>query len=88
MHNQPSSLIEKIRGAAADLKAGDLYYHYKDPSTQYRILYCALQEADEATCVVYQNVQQPDLVWVRNLSSWNEQVVVNGMLEARFRPVK
>lgn len=87
MHFTPAVLSEKIRQASTPV-VGELYYHYRDPFTHYRVIALGLQEVDEAVCVIYQNVQHPDLVWVRNVASWNECALINGKPEPRFRFVQ
>ncbi len=83
-HTSEQVLIDKCIRSSADIEVGAVYYHYRNPQVLYKILYIGLLEATEEPCVIYQNMDNLKLIWVRAISSWQEPVMIDGRLNARF----
>lgn len=68
MAHTPYSELEKRKTEALKrVKVGGIYFHHKNPQTFYKVIEIAFQEADESLCVIYQNLDNPSIIWVRNL---------------------
>lgn len=75
-------LSAKQAEASQQVTVGAHYLHYKQLS--YKVLALALREEDNEPCVVYQAEYGDNLTWIRPVSSWIEEVEVNGKLQKRF----
>lgn len=84
-HMTLEQLEQKRNEARKYIEIGALYYHYRDNTKLYKIIDLGIQEATEDVCVIYQSQYGENLVWVRNLDSWQELVEVNGKKIARFQ---
>ncbi len=62
--------------------ATGLYQHYK--GQQYRVLGVAQHSETEESLVVYQALYGEFGLWLRPLSMFTEQVLVEGVLQPRF----
>lgn len=62
--------------------ATGLYQHYK--GQQYRVLGVAQHSETEESMVVYQALYGEFGLWLRPLSMFTEQVLVEGVLQPRF----
>ena len=62
--------------------ATGLYQHYK--GQQYRVLGVAQHSETEESLVVYQALYGDFGLWLRPLSMFTEQVLVEGVLQPRF----
>lgn len=68
MAHTPYSELKKIKSAALKkVKVGGIYYHHKNPNVFYKVIDIAFQESDESLCVIYHNVENPEVIFVRNL---------------------
>ena len=83
--SQPE-LSMRLAEAAKHVVVGARYMHYKQLS--YKVLALALREEDNEPCVVYQAEYGNDVIWVRPVTSWLEQVEVNGQLVQRFAAIQ
>lgn len=63
-----------------------VYRHYK--GNTYRVLHTALHSETLEEMVVYQDVNNPEKIWARPASMWNETVLVDGVERRRFEPVE
>lgn len=87
-HASFDELQEKLAQARTSVEEGTLYRHYRSAESRYRVLRLALQEDTEEPCVVYESLQSPGLVWVRNLSDWEAEVaLLNGGSMKRFEQI-
>lgn len=77
-----SELSERLIKASQEVTVGAHYVHYKQLS--YKVLNLALREEDNEPCVVYQAEYGDKLVWVRPVTSWLEEVEVDGKKVKRF----
>lgn len=67
------------------LKSG-IYRHYKR-GTEYRILAVAKDHETFEEQVVYQDIREPEKIWVRPLAMFTEEVEVDGKKVPRFEYV-
>lgn len=79
------SLQEKIEQAKQRIQVGAIYRHYKSPDMTYKVVGIAMYEPTLEPVVLYQpQYGTLDVVWVRAVSVWCEQVEVNGQKVSRF----
>lgn len=64
------------------LKIG-VYEHYK--GNQYELLYIAKHSETLEEMAVYKALYDNGTIWVRPLSMWNEDVIMNGKTVPRFK---
>lgn len=67
-------------------KKGEKYQHYK--GNVYVILCIAKIEADMTDAVVYQDVLEPDKIWVRTLKLFMEEIDIQGSVVPRFKYIE
>jgi hypothetical protein len=87
MHEKESQLqlSTKLTRAAQQVTVGARYMHYKQRS--YKVIALALREEDNEPCVVYQAEYDDGVVWTRPVSSWIEEVEVDGKRVKRFAEI-
>lgn len=66
-HTPYSKLAEKLQEAKKKVKVGGIYFHHKNPDVLYKVIDLAFQESDESLCVVYHNLENSEIIFVRNL---------------------
>jgi hypothetical protein len=81
-HQSQSDLSQKLAHAATQVTVGARYLHYKQRS--YTVLAIALREEDNEPCVIYQAEYGDNLTWIRPITSWLEEVTVDGKQVKRF----
>ncbi len=59
-----------------------IYRHYK--GNYYEVLELGLHSETLEEVVIYRSINEPNKVWVRPLSMWNEEVICNGEVVKRF----
>lgn len=74
-HSNIFTLTQKIQLAQKIVKKGASYYHYKTPNKYYKVIDIALQESNENPCVIYHSLDNPEIIWVRDLEVWCQQVL-------------
>ena len=77
--------IAAISKAARSIVVGDLYEHYK--KKRYKIIAIARHSESLEELVVYQALYGEGGVWVRPLTMFLENVLVEGVLQPRFRRI-
>jgi hypothetical protein len=77
-----SDLMRLLEQAKSEVVVGARYRHYK--GLLYHVVSIGLQEEDLEPCVVYQAAYGDEIVWVRPISSWLEEVDVEGVAIPRF----
>lgn len=84
MHEKESQsqLSARLAKAAKQVTVGARYLHYKQLS--YKVLALALREKDNEPCVIYQAEYGDNITWIRPVSSWIEEVEVDGKKVKRF----
>ena len=80
-----SKLNISLSSKAKSLKIG-IYQHYK--GKQYQVLGVALHSETFEELVVYQALYGKQLIWVRPLEMFLEDVQVNGRKQKRFTFIK
>lgn len=87
MHEKESQtqLSIKLIEAAQQVTVGARYVHYKQLS--YKVLALALREEDNEPCVVYQAEYGDKVTWIRPVSSWVEDVEIDGKRVRRFTKI-
>lgn len=79
-------LTGRLEQAKSKVAIGARYQHYK--GLEYRVVYVCLREEDLEPCVVYQAMYGDEIIWVRPVSSWPEEVDVEGTVVQRFKRVE
>jgi len=69
----------------SEIKSG-IYRHYK--GNIYKVLYIAKHSETLEDMVVYQDVNNPDKIWARPISMWNDDIEIEGKIVKRFRFIK
>ena len=85
LHTDESLLIEKMKSVREQIKPGEIWHHYRDPSKLYKIIDLVFMEATEEVAVIYQSLYGQKLVWVRSWAIWSEQVEYKGAFYPRFK---
>lgn len=81
-------LTQKLSKATALVKKGQHYYHYKNPDKFYKVIDIGLQESNENPCIIYHSVDNPEIVWVRDVNVWCQKVLTeNNEYVDRFTEV-
>ncbi len=81
---QPQLSI-RLAEAAKQVSVGARYLHYKQLS--YKVIGIALREEDMEPCVIYQAEYDDKLTWIRPVSSWLEEIEVDGKKLKRFTQI-
>lgn len=87
MHEEESQpqLSAKLTQAAKQVSVGARYMHYKQLS--YKVLALALREEDNEPCVIYQAEYGDRVTWIRPVTSWIEEVDIDGKKVKRFTKI-
>lgn len=87
MHEKESQaqLSAKLAQVAQQVTVGARYMHYKQLS--YKVLALALREEDNEPCVIYQAEYGDKVTWIRPVSSWVEEVEIDGKRVKRFTKI-
>lgn len=85
-HKSLTALSEEIQAAAAQVKIGALYGHYKNPRTPYKVTGFVIWEATDEVAVLYEVQEEgmPHITFARPLSVWLETVEWQGQTVPRF----
>lgn len=71
MPHKSHLIIEKeLEIAKTQVKVGGIYSHYKNPEHLVKVIALGTQEATDKLCVIYQEVANKNLVFVRDLDIW------------------
>lgn len=87
MHIPANELKHKIAIAGTKVIIGGKYVHYKNPDKTYTVTNIAITESDDQLCVIYRADYDPELIFVRPLDNWLENVEYHGKDLPRFRIV-
>ncbi len=69
----------------SEIKLGT-YRHYK--GNTYKVLHIAKHSETLEDMVVYQDVNNPDKIWARPLSMWNDDIAIDGKTVKRFELIE
>jgi hypothetical protein len=72
-HKSHQAIEKELETAKAYVKIGGLYSHYKNPERLYKVTAIGVQEATDKLCVIYQDLMNRNLVFVRDLDIWLEK---------------
>jgi hypothetical protein len=78
-----NEILKPFSAKAKSLVIGGIYEHYK--GNRYKILSVARHSETLEEIVVYQALEGDKDVWVRPLSLFLDEVVINGKLQPRFK---
>lgn len=59
-----------------------IYRHYK--GNMYKVLYIAKHSETLEDMVIYQDVNDPDKIWARPTSMWDDVIEIDGKIVKRF----
>lgn len=65
----------------SEIKLGT-YRHYK--GNTYKVLHIAKHSETLEDMVIYQDVNNPDKIWARPVSMWNDDIKIDGQTVKRF----
>ena len=83
------SLEEKIQHAHNRVQVGATYRHYKSKDMTYTVVGIAVYEPTLEPVVLYKPLYgNLDVIWVRAVSVWCEDVQVDGQTVSRFSLVE
>lgn len=68
-----------------EIKLG-IYRHYK--GNIYRVLHIATHSETLEDMAVYQDINNPDKIWARPASMWNDDIEIDGKTVKRFQFVE
>lgn len=66
----------------SEIKLGT-YRHYK--GNKYTVLHIAKHSETLEDMVIYQDVNDPDKIWARPVSMWNDDIEIDGKTVKRFK---
>jgi hypothetical protein len=69
-HKSHSILQKELESAKRLVKVNGIYSHYKNPNRFYRVISIGVQESTDELCVIYQDMEDNYLFFVRNLDLW------------------
>ncbi len=67
-HKSREVLENELKEARTKIVVGGTYAHYKDPKHFVRVTTLGFQEAIDKLCVVYQDLSNRNLIFVRDLT--------------------
>lgn len=88
MHRGLASLKSELVRLGQTVRVGDEYAHYAHPGRRYRIISIGVLEASQELCVIYQAISKPDLVWVRPVANFLEEIQTPAGKVPRFSKIK
>lgn len=86
-HPPEEETLKLLAEAGKKVIVDSIYFHYKNPQNTYRVLHLALQEATDKVCVIYQAQYGSKLIFVRDLDSWLESVIIDDQTVSRFTKI-
>jgi len=77
-------LAKEIEKAKLKVVVGAQYWHYKDRNKVYEVIGLGFLEANDELCVIYQAKYGKNLIFLRPLCIWLENVEWEGKIIPRF----
>ncbi|MFH0954780.1 MAG: DUF1653 domain-containing protein [Candidatus Micrarchaeota archaeon] len=74
-HKSYSAIEKELVAAKKRVKVGGTYSHYKNPKHLVKVVALGTQEATDKVCVIYHDIANPDVLFVRDLDSWLEMPI-------------
>ncbi len=84
MKQSDQELNEELNLAAELVKVGGIYSHYKNPDYIYKVLSLAVLESTTEVCVIYEPQYGARIPFVRPISNWLDELVVDSQKVKRF----
>lgn len=84
-HKSIRIIENELAIAKTQVKIGGVYSHYKNPEHLVKVIALGTQEATDKSCVIYQDIANKNLIWVRCLDIWLEKPLKN---TPRFKLIK
>jgi hypothetical protein len=72
-HKSRHDIERELAAAKKQVEIGSVYSHYKNPEHLVKVTAIGIQEATDKLCVIYQDVANENLVFVRDLDVWLEK---------------
>jgi hypothetical protein len=80
-------LEKELIEAKKEIKVGGVYKHFKNADSRYKVVSLAFTESDEKLAVVYQNIKEPNLVFIKPFDTWFDEKDFEGKIVRRFEEV-
>lgn len=88
MKKPQAQLKEEIIKAAARVRIGGIYSHYKNPAHTYRVIDLAINTESDTVWVVYKSLYEEEVVFLRSVEEWCDDVEKDGRIVKRFTSIK
>lgn len=83
-----AEIDEKIKNAAAQVKVGGKYYHYKSSEKHYEVIGIGIIESTEEPAIIYKPLYiENGPLWIRTLAEFTSSVEWEGEIRKRFTPI-
>lgn len=82
-HQSEETLVSQLADAETKVTVGAIYKHYKK-GDNYKVTSLGILEATNEPAVIYQALYGQNLVFIRPLANWVEQVEKDGTTVNRF----
>lgn len=86
-HQEQVQLKAELTEASAKVERGAQYIHYKSSDKVYTVLDLAFKEDNNELCVIYRADYGEKLTFIRPMSSWLDQINIDGNTIARFTKI-
>lgn len=88
MKKSQRELNQDLIEASQRVKIGTIYAHYKDPSHTYKVMDLAVNADDSMVWVIYKALYEEELLFLRSVDEWCDDVEKDGATMKRFIPVE
>ncbi|HLD62359.1 MAG TPA: DUF1653 domain-containing protein [Candidatus Norongarragalinales archaeon] len=72
-HKSSEEIERELKAAKTLVRVGGVYSHYKNSKHLVKVLRIGVWEPTDRSCVIYQEVANPSLVFARDLEVWLEE---------------
>lgn len=79
-------LLQRLDSARTQVSVGSLYKHYK--GNLYKVIDLAILESNNIICVIYRAQYGNELIFIRPVSVWIEEIELDGKPLKRFARVE
>lgn len=87
-HKSQDELAQDLEKATKQVVVGGTYVHFKSPTMRYRIIDLAINTDDSSVCVVYRALYGRQILFIRSIDQWLDEVDSEGRKVKRFTLVK
>lgn len=88
MSKSITALLNELNHVRQYVRPGQVFYHWKNPATIYKVKELVIDSESEQVNIVYQSINNPltnSITWTRSFKSWNETIDSN---TKRFKEFK